>query len=69
MSDGRSNGGSIESVIDKWNSTGLAIPIFSITFGNSDDYELQDLAEFSNAIVFEGKENLEKAFKEAKGYN
>ena len=69
MSDGRSNGGSIENVIDKWNSTGLDIPIFSITFGNSDDYELQDLAEFSNARVFEGKENLEKAFKEAKGYN
>lgn len=69
MSDGQSNAGSIKQVEDKWNSSNLDIPIFSITFGNSDDTQLQELADFSKARVFDGKENLEKAFKEAKGYN
>ena len=69
MSDGKSNGGSIQDVENKWNSSSLDIPIFSITFGDSDDRELQDLADFSKARVFDGKKDLEKAFKQAKGYN
>ena len=43
-------------------SRNLDIPIFSITFGESDDRELQALADFSTARVFDGKDNLEKAF-------
>ncbi len=69
MSDGQSNGGSIKEVEDKWNSSNLDIPIFSITFGDSDERELQGLADFSKARVFDGKKDLEKAFKQAKGYN
>ena len=69
MSDGKSNGGTIREVENKWNETGLDVPIFSITFGDADDRELQELAEFSTARVFDGKDNLEKAFKQAKGYN
>ena len=69
MSDGKSNAGNIQDVKNKWNSTNLDIPIFSITFGSSDDKELQELADFSKARVFDGKSNLEKAFKQAKGYN
>ena len=69
MSDGMSNSGSIQEVMDKWDSTKLDIPIFSITFGDSDERELQELADFSKARVFDGKKDLEKAFKQAKGYN
>ena len=69
MSDGMSNSGNIQDVINKWNSSKLDIPIFSITFGNSDEAQLQELADFSKARVFDGKKDLEKAFKQAKGYN
>ena len=69
MTDGRSNVERLNQVIDKWNSTGLDVPIFSITFGDSDDSELKELADFSRARVFDGKNDLEKAFKQAKGYN
>ncbi len=69
MTDGQSNSGSINQVESKWSSSNLDIPVFSITFGDSDDTQLQELADYSKARVFDGKENLEKAFKEAKGYN
>ena len=69
MSDGKSNVNSYNQVVEKWNQENLDIPIFSITFGESDDRELQALADFSTARVFDGKDNLEKAFKQAKGYN
>lgn len=69
MSDGKSNVNSYNQVVEEWNQENLDIPIFSITFGESDDRELQALADFSTARVFDGKDNLEKAFKQAKGYN
>lgn len=69
MSDGKSYGGDINDVRDRWYKSNIDIPIFSITFGESDDSELQALAEFSKARVFDGKKDLEKAFKQAKGYN
>ena len=45
------------------------VPIFSITFGEADDYYLEEIAELSNAKVFDGKTNLVQAFKEVRNYN
>lgn len=69
MTDGQSNEGSFESVQQKWTQEKSDIPIFSITFGDSDETQLQELANFSKARVFDGKKDLESAFKQAKGYN
>lgn len=45
------------------------IPIFSITFGEATEYYLDDIAELSNAKVFDGKTDLVEAFKEVREYN
>ena len=47
----------------------LDIPIFSIMFGDADESQLEELAEYSNARVFDGRENLTEAFRSVKGYN
>ncbi len=52
-----------------YNELNQDIPIFSITFGNATDYYLDDIAELSNAKVFDGKTDLVKAFKEVRAYN
>ena len=45
------------------------IPIFSITFGDASEYYLSDIAELSNAKVFDGKTDLVQAFREVREYN
>ena len=45
------------------------IPIYSITFGDAYEKELKDIANLTNAKVFDGKTDLLKAFKEVRGYN
>ena len=45
------------------------LPIYSITFGSADEYELQDIAELTNGKVFDGRSDLVSAFKEVRGYN
>ena len=43
MTDGKSNVGEYDSLEKAYK--GLDIPIYSITFGNADDYQLQTIAE------------------------
>ena len=45
-----------------------APPIFGITFGDVDDDQLQELAEFSSGAVFDGSDDLTGAFRAVKGY-
>lgn len=45
------------------------IPIYSITFGNAKEDQLEEIADLSNAKVFDGKNGLLKAFKEVRSYN
>ena len=45
------------------------IPIYGIMFGSASSKELTPIADLSNAKVFDGRENLLKAFKEVRGYN
>ena len=45
------------------------IPVYSITFGSASEEELKEIAQLTNAKVFNGKTNLLQAFKEVRGYN
>lgn len=69
MTDGQSNKGSYSDFKNHYKDLKLDIPIYSITFGNAIDDELEDIAELTNGKVFNGKNDLVKAFKEVRGYN
>ena len=69
MTDGMSNGGSFKDLEKYYKSNKENTPIYSITFGDSDEYELKDLAKLSNGKVFDGKSGLIRAFKEVRSYN
>ena len=71
MTDGKSNVGSYNILSTAYNSSldNKSIPIYSIMFGNSDRSELTDIARLSNAKVFDGRNDLLKAFREVRSYN
>ena len=69
MTDGRSNNGNYKSLKNYYQKNKLNIPIYSITFGDSDENELEDIAKLTNAKVFDGKNGLKKAFMEVRSYN
>lgn len=68
MTDGQSdyNYGIFE---EAWNKSEEDIPIFSITFGNADPSQLEELAKISGGRVFDGTKDLTAAFRSVKGYN
>ena len=68
MTDGQSdyNYGIFE---EAWNKSEEDIPIFSITFGNADPGQLEELAKISGGRVFDGTKDLTAAFRSVKGYN
>lgn len=68
LTDGQS-GGSIDDIEPYYSDLGVSVPIFSIMFGDADESQLEELAEYSNARVFDGRENLTEAFRSVKGYN
>lgn len=69
MTDGQSNMGDFSSLEKYYHLINKQIPIYSITFGDAYEYELQNIARLTNAKVFDGKVDLLKAFKEVRGYN
>lgn len=69
MTDGMSNVGKSSTLISYYKRLRKDIPIYSIMFGSAYEYELNDIAELTNAKVFDGKTDLLKAFKEVRGYN
>lgn len=69
MTDGESNSGSYENLKRYYHNNNLDIPIYSIMFGESSERQLKELAELTNAKVFDGKEGLKEAFKEVRSYN
>lgn len=68
LTDGRS-GGDFESFRGIYDAYGYDIPIFSILFGDADREQLEQLAEYTKARVFDGREDLVNAFRSVKGYN
>lgn len=69
MTDGAVNVGTFYELQKYYNSLNKEIPVYSITFGNAIESELEDVAKLTNAKVFNGKEGLLRAFKEVRGYN
>ena len=69
MTDGQSNGGSFYTLKNYYEKKKLNIPIYSIMFGSSDEYELSRIADLTNGKVFDGKSGLRLAFKEVRSYN
>lgn len=72
MTDGRSESGmSLRRFRDEWAAEGRPdeIPIYSITFGQADPRQLEELAKLSSGRVFDGRKDLVRAFRQARGYN
>lgn len=69
MTDGVSNMGTYENLLNKYTNLNKEIPIYSITFGSAYEDELKMIADLTNAKIFDGKTDLLKAFKEVRGYN
>ena len=68
LTDGQS-GGSLYEFKDAYEELGAEVPVFSIMFGDADETQLEELAQYTNARVFDGRENLTEAFRSVKGYN
>ena len=43
------------------------MPVFSIMFGDADETQLQQMADYTNARIFDGRENLTEAFRSCQG--
>lgn len=69
MTDGMSNVGNFRSFSKYYKYLNKDIPVYSIMFGDAYENELEDIADLTNAKVFDGKKDLLKAFKEVRGYN
>ena len=69
MTDGESNNGNFNQVQKYYHMNNEDTPIYSITFGYSNESQLRQLAELSNGKVFDGKRGLKEAFAEVRSYN
>ena len=69
MTDGYSNSGSYYELKNYYDKNKANVPIYSITFGSSDENELNRIADLTNGKVFDGKSGLKKAFGEVRSYN
>ncbi len=69
MTDGESNNGSYKELEQYYKKNNLDIPIYSITFGQSSEEQLNKIADLTNAKVFDGKNGLKKAFQKVRSYN
>ncbi len=68
LTDGES-GGSFEDFKAAYEELGQDIPVFSIMFGDANPEQLEEVAKYTGARVFDGRENLAGAFRSVKGYN
>lgn len=69
MTDGNSNNGKFSNLANYYRTNKLNIPIYSITFGDSNEKQLNEIAKLTNAKIFDGKNGLLKAFREVRSYN
>lgn len=69
MTDGEANVGNFYELKYDYNIINKDIPIYSIMFGDAKENQLIDIANLTNAKVFDGRTNLLEAFKEVRGYN
>ena len=69
MTDGVGNIGTYSDLSKTYQKYNKEIPIYSITFGDADVDQLNKMANLSNGKVFDGRNDLVKAFKTVRGYN
>ena len=70
MTDGKSNGRmDFSDFSQAYEEAGLDVPVFSIMFGDAEEGQLEELAEYTHGRVFDGREDLVEAFRSVKGYN
>lgn len=69
MTDGESNYNRLNQLNNAYKEIGKDIPVFSIMFGLAEESQLEDIADITNAKVFDGRTNLLEAFKQVRGYN
>ena len=69
MTDGNINVGRFSDLRGVYERKNDKVPIYSITFGSANESQLRQIAELSNARVFDGKTDLLEAFKKVRGYN
>ena len=67
MTDGRSQGDA--KALRARLANGARIPVYSITFGDADDSQLKQVADWTGGRVFDGRKDLAAAFRKARGYN
>ena len=68
MTDGQSIN-DYDYLYDNYIYNSYKIPIYSITFGDADPEQLEQIAALTNAKVFDGKTDLLKAFKEVRSFS
>ncbi|MBT1172674.1 VWA domain-containing protein [Bifidobacterium sp. MA2] len=70
MTDGQSETAHQQAAFDQYRSLGRDVPIFSIMFGEADPTQLNQIAQLSNAKVFDGRSgDLADVFRTVKGFN
>ncbi len=70
MTDGESNTGANQDALRlALGKVNRDIPIFSISFGDASQDQLDEIATMSRAAVFKGQDDLVGAFRKVKGYN
>jgi Ca-activated chloride channel family protein len=67
MTDGRSD--ARDDFPQVWRTEGRQTPIFGVTFGDADPEQLNNLADLTQARVFDGHSDLVAAFRSVRGYN
>ena len=69
MTDGQVTEGKFSDLQMVYENLKEEIPIYSITFGDADEWELSQISNLTNGKVFDGKADLLFAFKKVRGYN
>jgi len=69
MTDGQSNEGSLDQMMEAMRESHMHVPVYTIGFGDADASQLKDIAEKTGAKYFDGKGDLVKTFREVSGYN
>jgi Ca-activated chloride channel family protein len=68
MTDGRSDGDPSQFEAGA-GVEGNGVPVFGVTFGDADASQLDKVANLTRARVFDGRKDLQGAFRAARGYN
>ena len=71
MTDGKSDTSNAAALLRTLRARGAGenIPVFSILFGEADPSQLNELARLTGGRVFDGRRDLVRAFRDARGYN